>query len=163
MNITEIETNISRFLGGLFPSWTVVKSMQNQSKVSDKQIVFYIEVVDPIGIDQYLNVSEYVGTRDISISLMFTGIGAMQSACNFVDYLNRDETNDDLLVYDLVHVFGETPTRVPLIRGAKFVERCEMQWSLRTTSVYSGDAGLIENGTITGDVDGITTEIEFQK
>ena len=163
MNISEIETNVSRFLSSMFPSWAVVIEMQNQPKVSDKQISFYIEIITPVGDDQYLNATEYIGTREMPVSLNFTGVGSMQTASNFVDFLRRDETNDELLTYGLAHVYGEQPTRVPLIRGTEFVERCELQWTIRTVSKYSGDAGLIENGTIGGDVDGIITGIDFQK
>jgi hypothetical protein len=163
MNISEIETNISRFLSAMFPSWTVVIALQNQPKVSDKQISFYIENIEAEGEDQWTDATDYNGNRQLSISMEFTGAGSMQTASNFVDFLRRDETNDELLSYDLAHVYGESPTRIPLIRGAKYVERTELQWGVRTVTTYSGDAGLIENGTITGDVDGIQTDIDFQK
>jgi len=167
MNINDIETGITRYLQANFPSWNVVKALQNQPKMSGKEISFYIENIENPGDDVWTDANEttgsvsYVGTRNLPLSLVFTGIGSVQSASNFLDIVRMEESVDVMKGYGFTHVTGTQPTRIPELRGTKYVERCEMEWTIRTTSQYASDPGRIEQGSIDGQVEDITFDIEY--
>ena len=122
MNINDIETNVSRFLSINFPLWSVIRGLQNQPKISGKQISFYIENINNIGDDVWIAADDittnvdYQGTRELPISLVFTGVGAMQSASDFLDFLRKEETAESLYSYGFINVVGTQPVRIAEIR-----------------------------------------------
>ncbi len=169
MTITEINTAIARYFTAMFPLWSTVIGLQNQPKISDKQISFYIERFRAVGTDVWISASETTtettmrGIRDVWLSVMITGDGAMQTSWDFTDKLQMEENPDIVRELGFESIDADTPTQIPYLQGTKYIERCEFPWRIRINTEYGNDAGRIESGTIDGKVNENVVSIDYQK
>ncbi len=162
MTITEINTAIARFFNDNFTGWTAVGSHQNQPKISDKQISYYIERFKAVGSDCWISASEIdtsvvmLGIRDLWLSVTFTGDGATQASWDFVNIHNVGGTGFE-------SIDADSPAPIGYLQGTKYIDRVEFPWRIRVNTEYSRDDGRIESGKISGVVDDIAVEIDFKK